>query len=215
MTAEPGLRERKKEQTRQLLLDTARRLFSERGYEHVSVAEIARAAEVSEATVYNYFPSKEELVFSGLERFEDALLATIRERAAGETVLAAFSRFILEPVTGFLVEEDETAADQRMQTTRMITSSPLLLAHEQRLYARYTEALAQLLAAETRAAAADLRPYVTANALMGVHRALVAYVRRQLLEGEVDRRRLARDVRSRARTALSLLAHGFGEYAAK
>jgi AcrR family transcriptional regulator len=158
VAAEQGLRERKKERTRQLLLETARRLFSERGYEHVSIAEIAGAAEVSEATIYNYFASKEELVFSGLERFEAALLAAIRERPAGETVLAAFSRFILEPVTGFLVEEDETAAQQRMQMTRTITSSPLLLAHEQRLYARYTSALAQLLAAETRAGAGDLRP---------------------------------------------------------
>ena len=65
MSTETGLRERKKRQTRQLLADTARRLFSERGFEQVSVAEIARAADVSAATVFNYFPTKEDLVFSG------------------------------------------------------------------------------------------------------------------------------------------------------
>jgi len=80
MAAELGLRERKKERTRQLLSETARRLFSERGFEQVSIAEIAREAEVSEQTVFNYFPSKEDLVYSGLEIFEDQLLASIRER---------------------------------------------------------------------------------------------------------------------------------------
>ena len=58
-----GLRERKKQQTRELIAETARRLFTERGFERVTVAEIARAAEVSEQTVFNYFPTKEELVF--------------------------------------------------------------------------------------------------------------------------------------------------------
>src|SRR5919198_1960081 len=106
MAAEVGLRERKKRRTRQLLADTARRLFSERGFENVSVAEIARVAEVSQATVFNYFPSKEDLVFSGLETFEEQLLRAIRERGSGETVVAAFARFVLEP-RGFLAADDE------------------------------------------------------------------------------------------------------------
>src|SRR5262245_62302229 len=97
MTVELGLRERKKQRTRQLLSDTARRLFSERGFEQVSVAEIAREAEVSEQTVFNYFPSKEDLVYSGLETFQNQLLAAIRERPQGQTVIAAFGAFILEP----------------------------------------------------------------------------------------------------------------------
>ena len=79
MTSETGLRERKKEQTRLLLADTARRLFAERGFENVSVAEIARVADVSETTVFNYYPTKEDLVYSGLERFESELLRAVRE----------------------------------------------------------------------------------------------------------------------------------------
>ena len=90
-----GLRERKKEQTRQLIAETARRLFSERGFERVTVAEIARTAEVSEQTVFNYFPTKEDLVYWRLQSFEDELLRTIREREPGEPALAAFGRFIL------------------------------------------------------------------------------------------------------------------------
>ena len=72
-----GLRERKKEQTRQLIAETARRLFAERGFEQVTVAQIARAADVAEQTVYNYFPTKEDLVYWRLESFEQELLAAI------------------------------------------------------------------------------------------------------------------------------------------
>src|SRR5437764_8109960 len=92
-----GLRERKKQQTRQLIADTARRLFAERGFEAVTVAEVARAADVSEATVFNYFPTKEDLFYSPLEAFEQELLASIRDREPGESVLSAFGSFISTP----------------------------------------------------------------------------------------------------------------------
>ena len=78
----PGLRERKKQQTRQLIADKARRLFAECGFEQVTVAQVAEAADVAEATVFNYFPTKEDLFYSGLEAFEDALLDAIREHLA-------------------------------------------------------------------------------------------------------------------------------------
>jgi AcrR family transcriptional regulator len=61
MSQPSGLRERKKRQTRQLIADTARRLFAERSFEDVTVAEVAGAADVAEATVFNYFPTKEDL----------------------------------------------------------------------------------------------------------------------------------------------------------
>src|ERR671925_604506 len=92
-----GLRERKKQQTRQLIAETARRLFTERGFERVTVAEIARAADVSEQTVFNYFPTKEDLVYWRLESFEQDLLAAVRDREPGEPVLAAFGRFVTRP----------------------------------------------------------------------------------------------------------------------
>src|SRR5919201_762541 len=90
VSTEPGLRERKKQQRRQLIAETARRLFAERGFDRVTVAEIARAANVSEGTVFNYFPTKEDLFYDRMEVFESALLEAIRERERGESVLSAF-----------------------------------------------------------------------------------------------------------------------------
>jgi AcrR family transcriptional regulator len=214
MTAELGLRERKKQRTRQLLSETARRLFSERGFEQVSIAEIAREAEVSEQTVFNYFPSKEDLVYSGLEAFEEQLLAAIRERPVGRTVIAAFGDFILEP-RGLLAAEDEVAARELIAVTRMIAASPALLQREQQIFARYTDTLTHLIAEETGARAGDLRPHVVADALIGVHRVLIAYVRERLAAGASDRRRLAREVRQRGTDALALLTQGLGDYAPK
>jgi AcrR family transcriptional regulator len=214
MTTELGLRERKKLRTRQLISETARRLFSERGFERVSIAEIAREADVSEQTVFNYFPSKEDLVYSGLETFEDQLLAAVRQRPPGQTVIAAFSDFVLEP-RGLLTVTDEAVARELMAVTRMIAASPALLAREQQILARYTDTLAQLIADETGSRAGDLRPYAAANALIGIHRALIAYVRERLDTGATDRRRLARQVRQRGENALALLSDGLGDYAAK
>ena len=215
MMATPlGLRERKKQRTRQLLSETARRLFSERGFERVSVAEIAREADVSEMTVFNYFPSKEDLVYSGLETFEDQLLTAIRDRPPGQTVIAAFGEFILEP-RGLLTTNDDAAARELIAVTRMIAASPALLAREQQIFARYTDTLAQLIATETGARAGDPRPYVVANALIGIHRDLISYVRGRLDAGASDRRRLARQARSRGEKALALLSDGLGDYAPK
>jgi AcrR family transcriptional regulator len=209
-----GLRERKKQQTRQLISETARRLFVERGFEHVSVAEIARQADVSEMTVFNYFPTKEDLVYSGLEAFEDQLLTAIRERPPGQSVIAAFGEFVLEP-RGLLTAKDEAAVRQLTAATKMIAASPALRAREQQILARYTDALAQLVAKETGARAGDPEPYVVANALIGVHRALIMYVRERIEEGATDRRRLARRVRQRGEQALALLSEGLGDYARK
>ena len=90
-----GLRERKKEQTRRLIAETARQLFSERGFEHVTIAEIAEAAEVAVQTVFNYFPTKEDLVYWRLASFEGELLAAVREREPDQSALEAFKTFLL------------------------------------------------------------------------------------------------------------------------
>jgi AcrR family transcriptional regulator len=197
-----GLRERKKAQTRQAITDAALTLFGERGFDAVPVAAVARAAGVSEATVFNYFPTKESLVFRGLEEFETALVSAIGARPAGTSVVAAFEEFVLGPPYG------ELGSDRLRTAARIIEGSPALLARERLIYDQYTDALAALLASDSRARD-DLTAWVTANALLGVHRALVAYVRRETLAG-VAGPTLVRRVRALGRRALALLASGIG-----
>jgi AcrR family transcriptional regulator len=217
MSQEPGLRERKKRQTRQLIADTARRLFAERGFESVTVAEVARAADVAEATVFNYFPTKEDLFYSRLEAFEEELLAAIREREPGESVLAAFRGFLLEQ-RGVLAMKspggDDEATKQLRTVTRVIIESPALLARERQVFARYAEALTVLIAEETGSPPNDVAPRVVANALLGVHRALIDYVRERALAG-ARASQVAREVRAEGKRAFAQLERGLGDYAVR
>ncbi len=95
-----GLRERKKARTRRRLADTAARLFAEHGYEQVAVSDIARDAEVSEQTVYNYFGSKQRLVADRDEQIQDRLCELIRSRSPEITPAAAVREYILRSVDG-------------------------------------------------------------------------------------------------------------------
>lgn len=93
-----GLRERKKARTRRLIADTAARLFAEHGYEHVAVTDVAREAEVSEQTVYNYFPTKEQLVTDREAQVQDRLVELIRSRPPGVSAAAAVRDYVLASV---------------------------------------------------------------------------------------------------------------------
>src|SRR4029453_17321073 len=196
MVPDMGLRERKKEQTRQLIAQTAWRLFADRGFDGVTVAEVARQAEAAVATGFNYFPTKEDLFYERLEAFEARLMEAVATRAAGESVLAAFRRHLLSS-GGLLaqVEAGDAQALERLRTVhRLIADSPSLLAREQQAMTRTADTLAALLAAETGARADDLRPPAAANPPVPVQRAMVDYPRRRVL---ADQRpaRLAADVR--------------------
>lgn len=213
-----GLRELKKEQTRRLIADTAWRLFTERGFDRVTVAEVAREAQVAEATVFNYFPGKEDLFYSRLEAFGASLIETVRTRPPGEPALAAWRRALL--AEGGLLAQAETGDAEalgRLRTTnRVIADSPALRAREQQAFNQIADDLAALLATETGAPDGDLNPRVAANTLMGLHRALVDYVRRRVLTDD-DRglTGLAADIRKLATAGLELLEQGLRDYAPK
>ena len=214
MTTELGLRERKKLRTRQLIADTAMRMFAERGFDAVPVSAVARAAEVSEATVFNYFPTKEDLVYRGMEAFEAELLAAVRDRPAGESIVAAFGRFVLQP-RGFLAAPDEESVRYLIAVAKMIPASPALLARERQILDRYTASLAALIAADTAAVPGDLRPEAVARALIGTHQSLIQLVRRRLAEGPVNPADVAREVVTRGRQALEQLEQGLAGYGAR
>ncbi|WP_285654951.1 TetR/AcrR family transcriptional regulator [Actinomycetospora sp. NBRC 106375] len=80
-----GLRERKKAQTRQHIADTAARLFAAHGYDEVAIADVARAAEVSDQTVYNYFPTKLDLALDRADEIREQLSSAVLDRPAGTT----------------------------------------------------------------------------------------------------------------------------------
>jgi AcrR family transcriptional regulator len=203
---ELGLRQRKKQRTRELIAETARRLFAERGFERVTIAEVAREADVSEQTVFNYFPTKEDLVYWRLEGFEDELLTAVRERDAGESVLRAFGRFVLRR-RGLLAEPDPEARRRLLEITRMITASPALLERERAIFDRYTDSLARLVAEELGPRSDEVLPWVVANALMGIHRALLDYSRRRILAGAPNDR-ILRELRARGERSLATLEDG-------
>jgi AcrR family transcriptional regulator len=209
MRTGPGLRERKKQQTRQLIADTAMRLFTEHGFDAVTVAAVAAAANVSEGTVFNYFPTKENLFFDGMESYEAELLTAIRDRGPGESVLAAFGRFVIERSSRLA---DADARQVITTSARMIGASPALQTRERDIIASYTQSLAALIAEQTDAAPDDIEPWVAANAIMGVHQALLDNVRRRALGDHPDPDLAAA---ARAQRALARLERGLADYAVR
>jgi AcrR family transcriptional regulator len=211
-----GLRERKKQQTRQLIADTAWRLFADRGFDRVTVAEVAREAEVALATVFNYFPTKEDLFFSRLEAFGQRLVAEVGARPAGEPALAAVRRFLL--ASGGLVARvesgDAEALERLRAVNRVIAGSPALQTRERQVVARYADALAGLLAEDLGVPADDIQVRVAANAMIGVHAALLDVTRRRVLADDRPEL-LARDLTELGQRAFALLERGLGDYAPK
>src|SRR5919205_4244835 len=102
-----GLRARKKRVAREAIAATARRLFAERGYDAVTVAEVAAAADVSEKTVFNHFPTKEDLAFAGREQGIAQFVAAITERAPGSSLLDVFRGLTHTVLEVFVAGGDE------------------------------------------------------------------------------------------------------------
>jgi AcrR family transcriptional regulator len=209
--AELGLRERKKRHTRQLIFDTAHRLFGERGFESVTVAEIARAADVSEVTVFNYFPTKEDLFFGAMQFFEEQLIEAVRSRARGESAVSAFRRRVLEGAPALATKERVAAIKRAAQA---ISASPSLAVRERNIVRHFMLQLAAVLAEQTGAAPDDVEPLAAAATLMVVHRMLVDHVRKQVVAGRRGSQ-LVEDFTSQARRAFRRLENGLGDYAVK
>jgi AcrR family transcriptional regulator len=211
MPSDPGLRERKKEQMRLLIGETARRLFVKRGFDAVTVADVAQEADVSEGTVFNYFPTKEDLFYSGSEAFEAHLISAVRDRLAGESVLSAFERVVLAGIPR-LARND--VADLIATAARIVASSRALRGRERELIVQRTEELARLIAKETGRAADDVEATAVAAALIGVQRALVAHVHASIVAGRRGAS-LTADIRSHAKRAFARLEAGLRDYAVK
>ena len=170
-----GLRESKKQRTREHIAAEGMRLFAQRGFDHVTVAEIAHAAAVSEKTVFNYFPTKEDVFFDEVPARLAALVAAIRERAPGASVFAALHDLQARDAARLTSPYFSTFA-------RIIEESPALQAKELEIMGRYADTLAGTLRAELGAPELDAR--VAANAVVSVHWQFFRNARRAALAGK-------------------------------
>lgn len=200
-----GQRERNRQRIRSAIRDAARELFVERGFDGASVAEVARRAGVTEKTVFNHFPTKEDLVYSEMENWEGRMVASIRDRPPGRSVLDAFQAFVSEP-SGLLAGGDADR-DELAGLVQLVLDTPALRAREAETFARYTDALAEVFADELGTDPGDPQAWILANAMMGVHRALLTHVRRGIVAGRSSKRLVA-DVRRLATEACTTLGNG-------
>jgi AcrR family transcriptional regulator len=135
-----GRRERKKAATRQALADAALELFLVRGFDHVGVREIAEAADVSTATLFKHFPTKESLVFDQDADREAALVAAVRERAPGVSVFTALRNYMRRTVAA-----TEPASPRLAQYLSLIQTSEGLREYSRRMWLRHENALTQAI----------------------------------------------------------------------
>ncbi|WP_310728735.1 TetR family transcriptional regulator [Streptomyces sp. N2A] len=142
-----GLRERKKAQTRQRIAAVAWRLFAERGFEAVTVNEIAEAAEVAKATLFAYFPTKESLALQGVG--DDDLAGIVTRRPAGQSPLEALRAHCRALAAGPMTGLDPEVLVSRI---RVIFDSPALSTAANALLYQQRQQLAEALKAEAVAA---------------------------------------------------------------
>ena len=145
MTTDPiGRRERKKAATRKAISDAATLLFLERGFDEVSIREIADAADVSPTTVFAHFAQKEALVFDEDEDQRAELVAVVRDRPAGRSISEALRDYF---VAG-LAETAEHGDDSSRRFLAFIDGTPALRDYGQRMWLRHGDALAEAIAIE-------------------------------------------------------------------
>jgi AcrR family transcriptional regulator len=175
--SETGLRERKKRRMYETVSETAIRLFLEKGFDAVSVAEVAAAAEISKPTLFRYFPAKEDLVLHRIADHETESARVVAGRAEGESVVGALRAHFLaglarrDPVTG-LNDHPRVLAFHRL-----LYGTPSLVARMYGHLERSEEALAEALGG-------GLDARVAAGQLVAVRRVLAMENWRRIERGE-------------------------------
>ena len=201
----PGLRERRKQETRQAISDIATRMFVTRGFDDVTIAQVADAAGVAKMTVTNYFPRKEDLVFDRAEAVERHLADVITARAPGESILAAIRRDYAEAVA----RADVTLGLSSPAFARMIRSSPMLASRVREMLDQRERALGDAIAAETGTDNPEQR--LVAALLASVHRVLAAEASERSLVGQ-SRGEICAVLADAATRAFDLLEPSLGGY---
>ncbi|GAB3964362.1 TetR/AcrR family transcriptional regulator [Actinoallomurus acanthiterrae] len=177
-----GLRERKKRWTRQRVSEVATGLFVERGFDNVTIAEVAAAADVSINTVYNYFDAKEDLVLHPEEASPQRLADIVRERGPGESAAQAVLTRLREEVRRRDRSLGLTEGFGRV--FEMMRAAPTLTARLGDLGRQMTEALAVVLVEETGAAPHDPLPRVAAAQIGWFHALVFAEIGERVTAGQ-------------------------------
>ena len=152
-----GLRERKKQATREALVQAGVELFVERGYDETTLADIAEAAGVSPRTIFAYFPSKEDILFTTIDRMCGSLASALDERPDGVDALSALREFILATAP------QKSELDCRL--AQSITADATLASHRRARIGQMQEVLATAIAADLGAGDDDRRPQIAAASL--------------------------------------------------
>jgi AcrR family transcriptional regulator len=200
--SELGLRERKKQRTRQALRQAAVRLFLERGFEATTIADITAAAEVAPRTFFSYYQTKEDVVLGELTQRFDRVRRALQQRPEGEPLLAAFRRAALEIAAE--LQAQEAPEDQR-RAARVILTTPAIQARIRDRMGQWEDELAAMIAAERGAGPDDLESHVVAAALVGLLRS----VQRVAVSAEMQL-----DLVSLMNHAFDLLETGLARFAA-
>jgi AcrR family transcriptional regulator len=167
--ARPGLRERKKQQTRERVRREAYRLFTEQGYEATTIDQIAEAAEISPSTFFRYFPTKEDVVIQ--DEYDPALAEALRSRPAGEPIIDAILHALKGPL-GKLLEQDR---EELLLRTRISFTDPAIRARAVAEQERSEQALAAVIAERSGRKAGDLDVKCAAAAIIAVFTTLVRH----------------------------------------
>jgi AcrR family transcriptional regulator len=216
-----GLRARKKRLMRQQLSDTATRMFVERGFDAVRVAEVAEACGVSEKTVFNYFPTKESLVLDRLEVTVASLRTGLADPAVPptEAALRILDRELTAMTTWLNGQDDPAGAAEAMRRFGdLIRATPSLRAYQSDMMDQFVSLAAEILAARAAMRAEDPEPQIAARALLGLWHVQAESLRKHLSgpPGQIHELVTA-DVRRAARlidSGLSSFAVGDAAFAA-
>ena len=206
---EEGLRERKKRETRLRIADVAMGLFMIHGFDNVTVAQVARAADVSVNTVFNYFGTKEDLFADRQDEVVDLRSKVVRERRPGESIVAAFRRDFFDALdTGdwrYGMNEGSEVFD------RVVGESAALIARMREVEHTAAANLAATIAEETGAGPDDLTPQLVADQILSATRLLTRHAVRRKTAGE-HWPEIWADTRAQAARAFDLMESGIGGY---
>ncbi|MCJ1709124.1 TetR/AcrR family transcriptional regulator [Microbacterium sp. VKM Ac-2923] len=158
-----GRRERKKAATRKAISDAATVLFVERGFDQVSIREVADAADVSPTTVFAHFPQKEALVFDEDDEQREMLVGAVRDRAPGTSVSDALRDLYRRELIGLAFDP---TGDQRRAFMKLIDDTPALREYSARMWLRHEGALAEAIAASIGRATPDAEIRVYARMVL-------------------------------------------------